>query len=73
MVEEDWGVGAFTFTDIDFQMTMKPYLLNNNVRLMILEDTLNFGDYKYTIRVKDNSKFNEILERFASVFSEHMR
>lgn len=72
-IEEDWGVGQFNLIDIDFEMTMKPKISNNNLRLNIVDDKLTFGDYKYVLRTKENSQFEKTLGRFSSVFSEHMR
>ena len=74
-IEEDWGVGQFDLLDIDFEILMQPYISNNNnlVRLNILEDKLTFGDYKYVLRTREDSQFDNMLGKFSSVFSEHLR
>ena len=74
-IEEDWGVGQFDLLDIDFEILMQPYISNNNnlVRLNILEDKLTFGDYKYVLRTREESQFDNMLGKFSSVFSEHLR
>lgn len=52
---------------------MEPYIVNNNFRLKVIDDSLSIGDYKYVLRTVADSKFKEMLESFSSVFAEHMR
>lgn len=72
-VQQEWGVGSFTLMDFSFSVTLDPFIVNNNFRLNIVDTELTLGDYKYVLRTRENSHFEEILDTFTTVLSEHMR
>lgn len=41
--------------------------------MRIVDKQLHINDYSYKIRVKENSRFEETLEKFSAVFAEHMK
>ena len=62
-VVEEWSMGSFSMTNMNFTLVAQPYVYQEKFRLMIMDDSyeLEIHDYKYQVHVAEESQFESTL------------